>query len=305
MAVHASHAALPYPIRGARFSLLVPYLTSDGFPAIPGSADTEISKDSSLAIDCVEEISLTSGMDGMALMTLTGDEMTCAAAGLNAKSSNGGSLATIYPRVLAVVASGTLAAGTSSGGTLGTVLTYDIAGCFIRTTGGTGGGGGDGNLNNQARKVTSYNPVNGQFTVTPNWEVAVDVSTTYDILLPEGLTRGMLLNIAQTGDSFAHISPAGSTVGKRVMDNLDAAVTTRLPTSTYVAPNNSGITSAAASAAAAATSAAAALTRTVAIQAKTDLLPFSGSSLQVEIIRVNGRLITGLGTSADPFRPVG
>lgn len=198
MAVHASHASLPYPIKGARYSLLLPFLDADGDPTAPTTPDTEISKDNGAAADCAEEVSATSGMDGMSLLTLSGAETDCSCAALNAKVASGpkATLATVFPRVLASVGTGTLSAGSAGGGTLGTILGFDITGCFIKTTGGTGGGG-TGGANNQARYITSYTMSTGAFTVEPNWETTVDATTTYSVLLPEGVTLGMFkaLNI--------------------------------------------------------------------------------------------------------------
>lgn len=215
MAVHASHAALPYPIKGARYSLLIPYLDADGDPTAPATPDTEISEDNGAATDCAEEASATSGMDGMALLTLTGAETDCSCLALNAKVASGpkATLATLYPRVLAIVGTGTLSAGSAGGGTLGTLLTYDVTGCFIKTTGGTGGGG-TGGASNQVRRIITYNTSTGAFTVEPNWETAPSTDTTYAILLPEGVTLGMLqtlnpatagrkLTVASTGEASA------------------------------------------------------------------------------------------------------
>lgn len=216
MANHASHAALPYPIKGARFTLLVPYLDADGDPTAPGTPDTEISMDGAAAADCTEEASAISGMDGMAMLTATGDESNCSAVALNAKAATGpkATLATFYPRVLPIVSTGTLSAGSAGGGTLGTVLGYDITGCIIKTTGGTGGGGGSGSLNNQARVIATYTIATGAFTVIPDWETTVDNTTTYAVLLPSGLTLGMLkaLNPTTAGRTLA-VSAGGQADG--------------------------------------------------------------------------------------------
>lgn len=245
MAVHASHAALPYPIKNARFSLLLPYVDADGDPTAPTTPDTEISKDNAAAADCAEEASATSGMDGMALLTLSGAETDCSCIGLNAKVASGpkATLATLYPRNLATLSSGTLSAGSAGGGTLGTVLPYDVTGCFIRTTGGTGGGG-TGGASNQARRIATYNTSNGAFTVTPNWETTPSTDTTYDVLLPEGVTVGMVqalqpatpgrklvVDAAGLGDANAvKVGPTGSGTAQTARDlgaQLDAAVSTR------------------------------------------------------------------------------
>lgn len=193
MANHVSHAALPYPIKGCRFTLLVPYLDSDGDPTDPTTPDTERSIDGAAFADCSEEVSTISGSNGMGYLTLTGAEMDCSLLALAAKVTSGpkATLATLYPRVLAQVDTGTLSAGSASGGTLETALHYNLVGCFIKTTGGTGGGGAGG-ANNQVRKILTYNASTGAFTVEPDWETAPSTDTTYAILLPDGVTIGML-----------------------------------------------------------------------------------------------------------------
>ena len=218
MAVHVSHSALPYPIKNVRFSLLTAYVDADGDPTAPVTPDSEISKDNAAAADCAEEVSTTSGMDGVALITLSGAETDCSAIALNFKVASGpkATLITLYPRVLASVGTGTLSAGSAGGGTLGTLLAYDVTGCFIKTTGGTGGGGAGG-ANNQARKMITYNTGTGAFTVAPNWETTPDATTTYDVLLPEGVTLGMLktlnpttagrtLDVATSGEAEADVT---------------------------------------------------------------------------------------------------
>ena len=206
MSNHASHAALPYPVKNARYTMLVPLLDADGDPTAPTTPDTEISKDNGTAADAVEEVSATSGMDGVGMITFTGAETDCSTLAANFKSAAGpkATLATLYPRVLASVGTGTLSAGSAGGGTLGTLLAYDVTGCFIKTTGGTGGGG-TGGANNQARKIVTYNTSTGAFTVEPNWETTPSTDTTYAVLLPEGVTLGMLktLNPATPGRTLS------------------------------------------------------------------------------------------------------
>lgn len=213
MANHASHGSLPYPIKNARFSLLVAYVDADGVPTLPNTPDTEISKDGAAAADCAEEASPVTGMDGMALLTLTGAETNCSLVALQGKVASGpkAPLLRLSPRVLAIVGSGTLSAGSAGGGTLGTVLAYDLTGCFVRTTGGTGGGG-VGGADNQARKILTYDRGTGAFTVAPDWETTPDATTTYDVLLPEGVSLGMLKALGS--------SPAGRDLG---VDSLGAA----------------------------------------------------------------------------------
>lgn len=192
MANHASHGRLPYPIRNARFTVLIPYLDADGDPTDPTTPDTEISKDDGAAADTAEEVATPKNSIGM--LTLTGAETDCSLIGLAAKAASGPktTLFALYPRDLPVLESGTAQAGASTSITLASgAAAFDLTGCYVRTTGGTGGGG-TGGANNQARRITAYNTSTKVATVAPAWEVTVDNTTTYDILCPEGVTPGML-----------------------------------------------------------------------------------------------------------------
>jgi hypothetical protein len=220
MANHASHAALPYPIKGARYTVYVPLLDADGDPTAQTTPDTEISEDNAAATDAAEEVSATSGMDGMGMLTFTGAETDCSMLAANFKAASGpkATLMTLYPRVLAEVGTGTLSAGSAGGGTLGTLLAYDVTGCFIKTTGGTGGGG-TGGANNQARKIVTYNTSTGAFTVSPNWETTPSTDTTYAILLPEGVSLGMLKMLLSNG-------PHGGTAAVLTLERIVVASAT-------------------------------------------------------------------------------
>jgi hypothetical protein len=201
MANHVSHASLPFPIKGARFTIPVPYLNSSGTPTDPTTPDTEFSIDASAFADCAEEVSTITGSNGSGYITLSGAETNGSLLVVAAKVASGPQntlLSTCIPQ-LVTLASGTLSAGSAGGGTLGSILAYDIRNCFIKTTGGTGGGG-TGGANNQARRITAYNVSTGVFSVAPNWETAPDATTTYDILLPEGVTVGALKALLPTTD---------------------------------------------------------------------------------------------------------
>lgn len=239
MANHVSHAALPFPIKNARFTIEVPYLDADGDPTDPTTPDTEFSVDNGAFADCAEEVTTIAGTNGMGFITLTGAETNGSMVGLAAKVASGpkNTLGTIYPRVLAPIVSGvSLSAGSSSGGTLTTALGYDITGCFVRTTGGTGGGG-TGGANNQARKITSYNTSTGVFGVIPNFETALDATTTVDVLLPEGMTLGALralnptvagrtADVAATGEVGLDFDNIHDASGAHTLTNITVPVTT-------------------------------------------------------------------------------
>jgi hypothetical protein len=236
MANSVSHGELPYPIRGARFSFLLPYLAADGTPTDPTTPDTEVSKDNGSFADCAEEVATATGSNGLGYLTLSGAETDCGMIGIAAKVASGPkpTLMTLYPRRLAVLSTGTAQAGAAGSMTLASGGPgYDVTGCFAKTTGGTGGGG-SGGANNQVRKIMSYNPSTKVATVAPNWETNPSSDTTYDILLPEGMTPAQ----------FLALQPA--TPGRTI--DLDATGYTRLQSAAItdllgtVVENNGSVT---------------------------------------------------------------
>lgn len=120
-------------------------------------------------------------------------------------------------------------------------------------------------------------------------------------------------------------------IGKRIVDNLDAAISSRMATFTYTAPDNAGIASAATDAAtvvarltsaratnldnldAAVSSRMATFTYTApdnagiaAVKAQTDKLTFTATNyVKVDACYVNGVQIIGAGTAADKWRAFG
>jgi hypothetical protein len=189
MANHFSHAGLPYPIRNARFTVQLGYLDATGTPTDPVTPDTEVSKDGGAFADCVEEVTTITGSNGVGYITLTGAEMDASMVALAGKVASGPKVSLIpdiRPRKLPFIFSGTLVSGSASGGTLATDvpnIAGVVAGCILLTTGGTGGGG-TGGANNQARMIT-VSAANRVITVSPNFEVALDNTTTYQVLLTE------------------------------------------------------------------------------------------------------------------------
>jgi hypothetical protein len=232
MANHYSHAALPFPVRNARFTIQVPYLDADGDPTDPTTPDTEISKDGGSFADCTEEVSTISGSNGMGYITLTSTEMDASMVSIAAKVASGpkATLAMLSPRVLPVLHNGTAQSGANTSITLASgAPAYDLIGCIVRTTGGTGGGSGG----NQARVITAYDTSTKVATVSPAWETNPSSDTTYDILLTDmasnspvtralrPATDGRTLNVASTGEAEADaIKVSGDSTAA---DNLEAA----------------------------------------------------------------------------------
>jgi hypothetical protein len=260
MANSIYHSGLPFPIYNAKYTLLVPYLDADGDPTDPTTPDTEVSVDAGSFADCAEEVTTITGSNGVGYITLTGAEMKGSAIAVCAKVASGpkATLALLQPRALPVLESGTAQAGGNTSITLASgAAAYDLTGCFVRTTGGTGGGGTNG-ANNQARKIMAYNVSTKEATVFPQWETNPSSDTTYDILISDiavnsTITRGLrpttdgrTLGVEsdgdltkvntldghtpQTGDTFVRIGAAGAgltALGDTRIANLDAAVSSR------------------------------------------------------------------------------
>lgn len=232
MANHYSHAALPFPVRNARFTIQVPYLDADGDPTDPTTPDTEISKDGGSFADCTEEVSTISGSNGMGYITLTSTEMDASMVSIAAKVASGpkATLAMLSPRILPILHNGTAQSGANTSITLASgAPAYDLIGCIVRTTGGTGGGSGG----NQARVITAYDTSTKVATVSPAWETNPSSDTTYDILLTDmasnspvtralrPATDGRTLNVASTGEAEADaVKVSGDSTAA---DNLEAA----------------------------------------------------------------------------------
>jgi hypothetical protein len=228
MGNHASHACLPYPIYGARYTVFPPYLDADGDPTAPVTPDTEYSQNGSASwTDTAEEI--TDMSNGLAMLTFTSLETLCNSLSVQFKVASGpkNTLGNWFPRRLPVIATGTLVSGawTATGGTLPTILPYDITNCFFRQARTSV----LINALNEARRITAYDPVSGVFTVTPDFEVVAAASVPYEILLPEGVTMGMLTTLRPEIDGRrAGVGPLGhmaldwgDMAGESAIRNLD------------------------------------------------------------------------------------
>jgi hypothetical protein len=209
MASHFSHSGLPYPVRNARFTVQIGYLDSTGTPTDPVTPDTEISKDGGAFTDCVEEVTVITGGNGVGYITLTGAEMAASMIALAAKVASGPKnslIPDIRPRILPSIFTVTAVnvSPSSSSITLPTSIPRVaglLEGCIIRTTGGAGGGG-TGGANNQARSVWDFSS-SGIASVVPDWEVPVDNTTVVDVLMTEVSYKLADLAMIQADDGAA------------------------------------------------------------------------------------------------------
>lgn len=221
MANHISHAGLPYPIRGARYTIDIPYLDADGDPTDPTTPDTECSIDGAAFADCAEEVTTRTGGNGSGYLTLSGAETDCSSLVVCAKVASGpkATLIQLNPRILPQIAAGTAQAGDASTITLAALTgDDDFTGCIIKTTGGTGGGG-TGGANNQARIITSYNTATKVATVTPNWEVNPSSDTTYSILSTEIIATTDMEALATAIVAEMDVAAMGANIAAIVNNN--------------------------------------------------------------------------------------
>jgi hypothetical protein len=194
-------------VKNARYSLPLTFRVAAGTPTDPTTPDTEFSIDGGATFsDCAEDIT-TGGTNGMGYLTLSGAETNNSLVRITAKSANCvTTLADVVPRVLPILLSGTAQAGAAGTITLasGTGV-YSLAGCIVRTTGGTGGGG-TGGANNQARVITAFNTSTKVATVSPDWETTPSSDTTYDILLTDMCPAAVEIALTNDTDTAAALA---------------------------------------------------------------------------------------------------
>ena len=178
--------ALPYPIYGAPWTLVVPLLDADG-DLVTGATtpDSEVSKNGDTFADCTNEMTEIATASGIYYLTLTGTEMTADIVAAQLKSATAGmktTVAVLYPRKLVTVHSGTAAddgSGTSSivldSGASAVDDFYNGMVCIATI---------DSNV--EVRVISDYTGSTKTATVVPDWNVAVDNTDTFVIKLPEG-----------------------------------------------------------------------------------------------------------------------
>lgn len=174
--------ALPYPVYGAPWVVVVPILDADGDPVTSAAGlDNEISKNGDTAADAGTEAEIGNG-DYSVVLSAT--DMTADVVAGTLKTSTSGAKNTKYtlhPRKLVTVRSGTAAGGTSSTITLDSGASPEddaYNGMFIQAT-------LDSNV--ECRIISDYNGSTKVATVVPNWNTTPDSDDTFVIKLPEGV----------------------------------------------------------------------------------------------------------------------
>jgi hypothetical protein len=181
--------ALPYPIYGAPFGIVYPFLDADGDLVTGASTpDAERSLNGDTFADCTNESVEIATASGVYYLLLTAAELTCDVLAVIAKSATAGmktTVATLYPRKLVTIRSGTSASGGVSTSTIvldasaSAVDDYYNGMVCIATI--------DSNV--EVRVITDYTGSTQTCTVVPDWNVAPDNNDTFVIKLPEGIQR--------------------------------------------------------------------------------------------------------------------
>lgn len=203
--------ALPYPIYGCPFTIVFPFLDADG-DLVSGAStpDAEISKNGDTAADCTNESTEIATSTGVYYLILTGTELTCDIAAIMAKSATSGmktTVATLYPRKLVTLRSGTSASGGSATSTIvldagaSSVDDYYNGMVCVATI--------DGNI--EARVISDYVGSTQTASVVPDWNVAPDNNDTFVIKIPEGVFMAGLATAAAVAPAVSGTADSGST----------------------------------------------------------------------------------------------
>jgi hypothetical protein len=86
-ATYLRNNALPYPVYGAPWTVVLPVLDADGDLVTGASTpDSEISKNGDTFADCTNELTEIATASGMYYLSLTGTELTCDVASIICKT---------------------------------------------------------------------------------------------------------------------------------------------------------------------------------------------------------------------------
>lgn len=204
--------ALPYPVYGAPFTVVLPILDKTG-ALVSGAAglDSEISKNGDTPADCTNEATEI-GSSGEYYLTLTGAELTADIVAAVIKTSTTDAKNTpfvLYPRKLVTIRSGTAASGGSATDTIvfdaGASAEDDFYnGMLVIAT-------IDGNV--EARIISDYVGSSKTASVVPDWNVPPDNNDTFVVKLPEGwqLHQANVTHYGGVSGTFASGRPAVNT----------------------------------------------------------------------------------------------
>lgn len=178
--------ALPYPIYGSPFTIVYPFLDADGDLVTGASTpDAEVSKNGDTFADCTNESTEIATSSGVYYLTLTATEMTADVITVIAKSATSGmktTVATLYPRKLVTIRSGTSASAGSATSTI--VLDASASAVDDFYNGMVCIATIDSNV--EVRVISDYVGSTQTASVVPDWNVAPDNNDTFVVKLTEG-----------------------------------------------------------------------------------------------------------------------
>jgi hypothetical protein len=178
--------ALPYPVYGVPYGVVIPVLDADGdLVSAASTPDSEVSKNGDTFADCTNEITEIATNSGMYYLLLTGTEMTADVVAVIVKTATAGAKTTpivLYPAKLPTLQSGTVGANAADGTTLqldSNAVAIDdyYNGCLLVGT-------LDSNV--EARVVADYNGSTKVCTVSPAFVTTPDNNDTYIVYQPWG-----------------------------------------------------------------------------------------------------------------------
>jgi hypothetical protein len=248
----ASTDARPIPQKNVAYRVTFPIFDADG-DLVTGATglDSEVSKDGGTFADCTNEATEIATSSGMYYLDLTSTEMNADTVAIIVKTSSSGAKTT--PIVLYPEEAGDIRVNvTQFGGTNGTFASGRPE---VNTTHAAGTAWGSG-----AITAGSF----AQAAADKVWSTTSRTLSAFGFSVTVGTNNdktGYSLSAAGIQAIWDALTSALTTVGsigKRLVDNLDATVSSRLASSSYTAPDNTSIT---------------------AIKAKTDNLPASPAAV--------------------------
>jgi hypothetical protein len=195
-----------FPIWSARYRIYFPIYDASG-ALVTGAAglDSERSVDGGSFSDCTNEAVEIASASGVYYLDLTGTEMQTKATIVQVKTTTTGAkttVITLYPKRMPILRQGTAQAGGASTITLDSAASAKngaYVGCWVRCTSIT-----PTNVQDQTRKILSYNGSTKVATVEGPWGTNPSSATTFDLLIPETVSVN-----AWMGQETADWSTAG------------------------------------------------------------------------------------------------
>ena len=201
--------ALPYPVYGVPWGVVMPLLDADG-DLVTGATtpDAERSLNGDTFADCTNESTEIATNSGMYYLLLTAAEMTADVVAVIAKSATAGMKTTamvFYPAKLVTLRSGTVGANAADGSTLqldssASPVDDYYNGCLLVGT-------LDSNV--EARVISDYVGSTKVCTVSPNFVTTPDNNDTFVVYQPLGRQFADANAMAWNGTAVASPHTAG------------------------------------------------------------------------------------------------